>query len=637
MVVELFRNGSSVLTTTTDVSGAYTFTGFAPGDFRVEFTAPSTYTFTYQNQGADDTVDSDPDRSTGLTAAYSLASGEVNQTIDAGLFQPVTIGNLVWIDSNVNGIQDEVDTGLENVSIELFNSGDVLQGTTTSDANGYYTFTGMVEGSYYVVFTLPINSFFAPQNQGGDDTLDSDADPSTGRTQTVILTAGQTDLTLDAGIYNHAAIGNRVWVDSNANGIQDIGETGLSGIDIELFDSGDVSQGTTTTDVNGFYTFTELTPGSYYLVFTATNSYTFTLQYQGVDPQYDSDPDPATGRTQTTVLLSGMNDMSQDAGLYQTASVGNFVWNDSNGNGIQDVYEAAVSGVGVELFDSYDTSMGTTSTDLNGYYTFTDLTPGEYYLVFSAPDMVYFTTQSAGSNQTVDSNADLITGKTSNFTLVSGQVDTTQDAGLSQMDYGDLQSSYNLVLLTDDGARHTIGNLYLGTSIQAENGNGDLESNGASSAIDDNGVTRPADIKWQNGVDGGRVDVTSSGEGFLSAWIDFNNDHDFADSGEQILTDYPVITGTQPITFTITGASFPSSLFARFRLYNESTAGTALTNGYGGMGEVEDYAWDFGVTAIDLAYFQFAPADIPVARWVVLSGIIYLASLAWWKRRKHGK
>jgi hypothetical protein len=130
------------------------------------------------------------------------------------------------------------------------------------------------------------------------------------------------------------------------------------------------------------------------------------------------------------------------------------------------------------------------------------------------------------------------------------------------------------------------------------------------------------------------VEVISSGEGFLSAWIDFNHDFDFADPGEQVITDCAVITGTQPITFTVTDATFPDMVFARFRLYSEDTHGTASPYGFGGLGEVEDYAWDFGATDIRLVQFKSNRVGLPTSLYLFLIGLLGVGGFTWWMRRR---
>ena len=74
--VEL-RQGSTVIATiTTDPSGQYVFSGVPPGEYTVRFVSPVGFVFSPSNQGTDDSKDSDADPITGLSGAFTLASGQ---------------------------------------------------------------------------------------------------------------------------------------------------------------------------------------------------------------------------------------------------------------------------------------------------------------------------------------------------------------------------------------------------------------------------------------------------------------------------------------------------------------------------------------------------------------------------------
>jgi hypothetical protein len=113
-------------------------------------------------------------------------------------------------------------------------------------------------------------------------------------------------------------------------------------------------------------------------------------------------------------------------------SIGDFVWSDRNGNGIQDVGEPGIPNVTVRLLGSNGTTvLGTTTTDASGIYSFNNLWPGNYFVKFVAPSGSTFTTKNAaGSTAANDSNPNPFTGKTDVITLVAGVSDTTIDAGL---------------------------------------------------------------------------------------------------------------------------------------------------------------------------------------------------------------
>ncbi|WP_240632164.1 DUF7507 domain-containing protein [Methanohalophilus halophilus] len=112
-----------------------------------------------------------------------------------------TLGNYVWEDLDKDGIQDETDTGIADVTVNLYTEGGVLVDSTTTNETGYYLFTGLVAGDYFVEFLLPDDYEFSPADQGTDDAVDSDANVATGRTVTTSLFAGEVDLTWDAGMY----------------------------------------------------------------------------------------------------------------------------------------------------------------------------------------------------------------------------------------------------------------------------------------------------------------------------------------------------------------------------------------------------------------------------------------------------
>ena len=125
-----------------------------------------------------------------------------------------------------------------------------------------------------------------------------------------------------------ASLGDRLWVDTNHNGLQDDGATGIFGATVTLIGGGadglingigDTTT-TTTTGVDGFYQFTGLTPGVQYQVqFSAPAGYLFTTQDVGANgfDTTDSDANAGTGKTQIVTLASGQYNPTLDAGVYQ--------------------------------------------------------------------------------------------------------------------------------------------------------------------------------------------------------------------------------------------------------------------------------------------------------------------------------
>ncbi|MBZ0302303.1 MAG: carboxypeptidase regulatory-like domain-containing protein, partial [Anaerolineae bacterium] len=425
-------SGAGVLqgTTVTDVDGIYSFTDLEPGDYYVEFVLPANYIFTRQNNSGDAATDSDADLVSGQTIVTTLTAGENDPTWDAGIIPPARIGDRVWEDLDADGTQDGGESGIPNVTVELFNGAGVSQGTTTTDSTGSYSFTNLLPGDYYLVFTPPTDYEFSPQDNSGNDATDSDANITTGQTVTTTLSVGETDNSWDAGMFRRASIGDYVWADADFDGIQDSGEPAFANITVELFNGAGVSQGTDITDASGLYLFDNLIPGSYYLVFTPPANYDVTLPNQGGNDAVDSDPAIATNQTSTTQLTSNEDDMTWDAGLVQLATLGDYVWEDINGDGIQDGGEPLIQGVTVQLYNLSNTLIATDVTDASGLYLFTDVYPGSYYLHFVAPNGYAITQINQGGNDAVDSDAAPANGNTGTINLSPGEDDRDWDAGL---------------------------------------------------------------------------------------------------------------------------------------------------------------------------------------------------------------
>ena len=440
-------SGTVISTTLTDATGFYSFTGLNPGTYVVKFTAPTGTTFTTPLSGTSTAFDSNVNSVTaqkGSTAPVSLSAGENNLTIDAGLIPVLaSLGDKVFSDNNANGIYDTGDTPIPGVIVTLISNGTVVQTTTTASSGtgvGCYSFTGLTPGvPYSVSFTTPAGFSATTPLSGTDKAIDSN--PVGGITAPVTLTAGENNITIDAGyVPLKAGLGDFVWYDTNGNGQQDVGETGVAGVTVKLFDP--TSSTTTpiaslTTDANGKYLFTNLNPGVYCVVFDKTTlptGYTLTTANSGTDAT-DSDASPVTGKTATYTLAAGQQELTVDAGIVPLkASLGDYVWLDTNKNGVQDPTETGVASVTATLCDATSgTVISTTLTDATGFYSFTGLNPGTYVVKFTAPTGTTFTTPLSGTSTAFDSNVSSVTaqkGSTAPVSLSAGENNLTIDAGL---------------------------------------------------------------------------------------------------------------------------------------------------------------------------------------------------------------
>ncbi len=524
VVVRLYDSGGSVVgVATSTVTGAYAFTSLAAGSYTVSFTPPANYLSTTSNVGSDAT-DSDPLPGTNRTAVVTLASGQADNSVDAGFYAAASIAGFVRIDLNGNGVAEAGDTngiagvtvelldvasnvvatastaadgsygfvnlhpgsytvresdlggwysttdvsapndnlipvtlsigqnsvgnifhdtqratigdfvwedlngdgqqdggaeagGLSNVVVRLYDSGGSVVGVATSAVTGAYAFTSLAAGSYTVSFIAPANYLSTTSNVGSDAT-DSDPLAGTNRTAVVTLTSGQVDNSVDAGFYAAASIAGFARIDLNGNGVAEAGDTnGIAGVTVELLDAASNVVATATTAADGSYSFTNLRPGTYTVRETDLGGWYSTLD--ATAPNDNLIP---------VTLAIGQNSVGNIFHDTQRATIGDFVWEDLNGNGQQDGGEPGFSNVVVRLHDVNSIVLETATSDVSGAYAFSNLLTGSYTVSFTPPANYLCTTSNVGNDAT-DSDPLPGTNRTATVTLASGQIDNSVDAG----------------------------------------------------------------------------------------------------------------------------------------------------------------------------------------------------------------
>jgi hypothetical protein len=231
-----------------------------------------------------------------------------------------------------------------------------------------------------------------------------------------------------------------VWFDTDRDGVQDAGETGIAGVTMSITkaDGSAVTDvfgnavKTTTTDANGNYVFANLPVGSYKVSVVAPTGYVATTALVGSDRAMDSSTGTATSANLDT---DGASDLTLDFGfVVPSVSVGNLVWIDTDRDGIKDAGESGIAGVtlsitkadGSAVTDVFGNAVTTTTTDVKGKYLFANLPVGSYKVTITSPSGYVATTALAGSDRTVDSS----TGTATSVSLTTdGASDLTLDFG----------------------------------------------------------------------------------------------------------------------------------------------------------------------------------------------------------------
>ena len=168
----------------------------------------------------------------------------------------------------------------------------------------------------------------------------------------------------------------------------------------------------------------------------------------GGDDDLDSDAvalndGSGNAMSQVVTLNSGDNDDSIDAGYFIPAKLGDYVFNDTNQNGIQDGNDTGIDGVTVMLLDAAGNMIATTTTTNGGFYEFANLAPGTYKVKFpdsytDGTDSYILTFDNNGGNDAVDSDAVPMNDGSGDamsqlITLNSGDDNRTIDAGFIEL------------------------------------------------------------------------------------------------------------------------------------------------------------------------------------------------------------
>lgn len=411
-----------------------------------------------------------PDGTTDTVNSRTDNDAEAPITVDS----LVSIGDYTWWDVDRDGTQSTGDVVAPNIKVNLYAAdGETWIKSTTSDANGFYSFVDLTPGMQYVVeFVKPSGATFTAMNAGADDTVDSDAAISTGRVTVVAPSSGDNSATdpdnptIDAGLVRFNLNIKKALVTQGPfyagseatftltphNDGEVTALAGWSVIDIlpegltlvSMSGEGYRCQGVVCVsdsdlaagaDGNVITVVVKIAPG----VKTVQQNITYVAPAPGdideTNPLVIPVRGTKTGQTDTD------NDAEAELPVMPLVSVGDYVWLDKDRDGLQDEGEAPVPNVTVRLYAADGTTLvAETTTDANGFYSFIGLRPNTAYVMeFVKPAGYVFTGQGA-SNAGLNSDADISTGRVSFTTPADGDNsavtpdDPTIDAGLVTYD-----------------------------------------------------------------------------------------------------------------------------------------------------------------------------------------------------------
>ena len=356
----LDKDGTVIATTKTDANGMYSFDKLPDGTYSVKVVKDGALADNEQTGDPDSTLDN---------ASEPITLDEANPTkkdVDFGYVPDYFIKGTIYRDGNRSGALDTDEKLYEGVTVQLRDADGTVVATTTTDADGAYSFDKLPAGTYTV--TVVQDGPIAGLEQTGDPDATKD-----NASESITLNNDNPSTTdINFGYVNNNSLSGTVYRDDSRNGDQDGTEPGYSGVIVQLLDKDGQVITTTTTDANGRYSFDKLPDGTY--------SVTVVKDGELADTEQTEDPDATKDNSSEPVTLGEDNPFKDhiDFGYVPDYSIHGLVYRDGDRSESHGTDEKGYANQTVELRDKDGKVVATTTTDADGAYSFEKLPAGDY-------------------------------------------------------------------------------------------------------------------------------------------------------------------------------------------------------------------------------------------------------------------
>ncbi len=321
------------------------------------------------------------------TVKVKLNDGE-EKNLGVGGIYPSKIGGEIFIDANYNGLFEENEKTLSDISVYLVNEEGELIEQRKTDQSGMFLFENLMPQKYFVQLSIPkeYTVTMANEKEKGNSLTLYQNQTEQGISEEIVLEMGEERKNLFLGMVQSGSIKGNIFKDLNDDGLFNEEEMGYEGMEVKLFAADQSLEKTTLTTSLGNYHFTEILPGDYYVEYHLEGNEVISL---AMENSYHKEKTSVKGEPFYMEMAEEKNLPS--LGILPLGSIRGFSFYDENGNGIFDEKEKPLQNIDMQWWNTEaPKTISSITIGSDGRFIVEGLRPGKYIFQVQLKDEMVF-------------------------------------------------------------------------------------------------------------------------------------------------------------------------------------------------------------------------------------------------------